>query len=68
MKKILDRYADVFDITTPYGELYLRRYTLLSLFGFKLMAHHILLPDYARHRHDHPWRNPMTHTETGDNV
>lgn len=56
LKRFLDKYADVFDITMPDGDLYLRRYTLLSVFGFKLMVHYIRRPDYAEHLHDHPWR------------
>jgi len=47
--------AKRFDICGPDGSLYLRRWTLLKLFGWKLMLHRIVRPDYARDLHDHPW-------------
>jgi len=44
-----------FDICGPDGSLYLRRWTLLKVFGWKLTLHRIVRPDYARDLHDHPW-------------
>src|SRR5699024_2735840 len=43
------------DITDPDGTVYLRRYILLHRFGYKVMLHNILIPDYSRAHHDHPW-------------
>ncbi|GMV81224.1 MAG: hypothetical protein AMXMBFR7_24080 [Planctomycetota bacterium] len=42
-------------ITTPDGEPYLYRYTLLYLPGFRLYLHRIFRADGDRHLHDHPW-------------
>lgn len=45
----------LYDINGPDGTLYLRRFTLLKLFGWKLLLHRIARPDYSRELHDHPW-------------
>lgn len=55
MRWLLSRFR-VFEIRDPGGSLYLRRWTLLRVFGRKLMLHEIVRPDYARELHDHPWR------------
>ena len=51
----LDRF-DRKDIHDPdSGDLYLQRWTLWRAFGWKLMVHRIVRPDYSRCQHDHPW-------------
>lgn len=37
------------------GEPYLKQYDIFSCRWFGVKIHHILLPDWARDLHDHPW-------------
>lgn len=37
------------------GQLYMTRWHLIKTKWFRLRVHHILLPDYGRHLHDHPF-------------
>lgn len=43
------------DIRDGQGVLYLRRWILASLFGYRLMLHKIVRADHDRCLHDHPW-------------
>jgi len=43
------------DITDGDDVLYLRRWILASLFGWKLYLHRIVRADHDRCHHDHPW-------------
>lgn len=44
-----------FDIKGPGDDVYLRRWYLVRLFGWKLMLHKMERPDSDREPHDHPW-------------
>lgn len=55
LKRLLNWLFPVLDIKRPDGTVYLRRRTLFKFAGYKLMLHHIRLPDETRHIHDHPW-------------
>lgn len=37
------------------GDVYMRRWTIVRLFGLKLMLHKMERPDADRCLHDHPW-------------
>lgn len=58
------------NIKTFEGTTYLRRWTLLALFGFRLYLHHFVEDDGARDPHDHPngfwtflfWGSYIEHT------
>lgn len=43
------------DITDGDDVLYLRRWILGSIFGYRLMLHKIVRADHDRCHHDHPW-------------
>lgn len=43
------------DIHDRAGNIYLTRWTILSLFGWALMLHCMRRPDADRCHHDHPW-------------
>lgn len=51
MKRILHRKH----IGSPEGGVYMVRWTLLSLFGWKLLLHKFVRPDWTPCCHDHPW-------------